>query len=82
MTKHQNTHISETEKVYCVIMTSFLTKTLEILLKNFHKIILAQTKFDLVQMKGSGVKRGEGRIPPPPRPELVFSWIGLRALHN
>ena len=34
MTKLPNTHISETEKVYCVIMTSFLTKTLEILHKD------------------------------------------------
>ena len=34
MTKCPNTHISETEKVYCVIMTSFLTKTLEILHKD------------------------------------------------
>ena len=25
MTKRQNTHISETNKVYCVIMTSFVT---------------------------------------------------------
>ena len=33
MRKRQNTHIVETEKVYCVIMTSFLTKTLEILHK-------------------------------------------------
>ena len=34
MTKRQNTHISVTEKVYCVIMTSFLLKTLEILHKD------------------------------------------------
>ena len=34
MTKRQNSHISETEKVYCVIMTSFLTKTLEVLHKD------------------------------------------------
>ena len=32
--KLPNTHISETEKVYCVIMTSFFTKTLEILQKD------------------------------------------------
>ena len=35
MMKHQNTHIWETEKVYGVIMTSFLSKTLEILHKDF-----------------------------------------------
>ena len=34
MTKLPNTHILETEKVYCVIMTSFLTKTHEILHKD------------------------------------------------
>ena len=35
MTKRQNTHISETEKVYCDIMTRhFLTKKLEILHKD------------------------------------------------
>ena len=69
MTKRQNTHIPETEKVYCVIMTSFLkTKTLEILHKDF-----AHTKFGLVRIKGSGVKRGGFR------PERVFeipAWIG------
>ena len=35
LTKRQNTHISETKKDYCVIMTSFLTKTFEILHKDF-----------------------------------------------
>ena len=34
MTKRPNTHISETEKVYCVIMTSFFNQTLEILHKD------------------------------------------------
>ena len=33
MTKRPNTHISETDKVYCVIMTSLFNQTLEI----FHK---------------------------------------------
>ena len=42
MAKRQNTHILETEKVYCVIMT-------------FHKIAFALTKFDLVRIKGSGI---------------------------
>ena len=34
MTKRQNAHLLETEKVYCIIMTSFLTKTIEILHKD------------------------------------------------
>ena len=41
--------------------------------------MFAHTKFGLVQKKGSGVKGGGGRIPPP-RPERVFeipAWIGL-----
>ena len=78
MTKRQNIHVSETEKVYCVIMTSFSTKRLEILHKDFHKIVFAHTKFGLVQMKRSGIKGGRS---PPPRPERVFdipAWIGLR----
>ena len=56
MTKRQNTHISETEKVYCVIMTSFLTKTLEILHKDLSYVIFGPSKFGLVQMKGSRIK--------------------------
>ena len=79
MTKRQSIHISETEKVYCVIVTSFLTKTLEILHKDFRKIVFAHTKFGLVRIKGSEVKRGADSAPP--RPERVFkipAWIGLR----
>ena len=41
-------------------------------------IVFAHTKFSLVRIKGSGVKRG--RIPPPSQPEQVFeisAWIGL-----
>ena len=47
-------------------------------------IAFAHTKFGLVQMKESGVKRGGGRIPPPPRPERVFeisAWTGLNLNH-
>ena len=47
-------------------------------------IVFAHTKFGLVQVKGSGVKRGGGRIPPPSRPERVFeipAWIGLSKLN-
>ena len=41
-------------------------------------IVFAHTKFGLVQIKGSGVKRGEYSTP---RPERVFeipAWIGLK----
>ena len=41
-------------------------------------IVFVHTKFGLVRVKGSGVKRG-GRIPPP-HPVRVFeipAWIGL-----
>ena len=44
--------------------------------------VLAHTKFGLVRIKGSGVKRGGG-ADSPPRPERVFeipAWIGLRSL--
>ena len=60
MTKRLNTHILETEKVYCVIMTSFLTKTLEILHIGFHMIVFARTKFGLVGIHGSGDNGGGG----------------------
>ena len=67
--------------MYCFIMTSFLTKTLEILHKDFSKFIIAHAKFGLIRIKGSRVKWGGGRIPPPlPRPERVLeipAWIGL-----
>ena len=51
MTKRQNTHISETEKAYWVVMTSFLTKALEILHKDF-----GHSEFGLVRIKKSRVK--------------------------
>ena len=41
-------------------------------------IVLAHTKFGLVRMQGSGVKRGADSAPP--QPERVFenpAWIGL-----
>ena len=41
-------------------------------------IAFAHTKFGLVWIKGSGVKRGAGSAPP--QPERVFeipAWIGL-----
>ena len=59
MTRHQNTHILEAEKVNDVIMTSFLNQNM----RTFHKIVFAHTKFALVQMKGSGVKTGGGILP-------------------
>ena len=43
-------------------------------------IVFAHTKFGVVWIQGSGVKRG-GRNPPPPRSERVFQipvQIGLK----
>ena len=45
-------------------------------------IVFAHTKFGLVRIQGSGVKRG-GRNPAPPQPERVFEipvLIKLRSL--
>ena len=65
MTKRQNTHISETGKIYDVIMTSFLKpKHLKLCMRpTFHKIVFAHIKFGLVRIKGSGVKRGADSPP-------------------
>ena len=44
-------------------------------------IVFAYTKFGLVGVKGSAVKRGADSAPPP-RPERVFeipAWIGLKS---
>ena len=47
--------------------------------------MFAHTKFGLIQMKGSGVKReGGGGADSAPRPERVFeipAWIGLRFVY-
>ena len=43
-------------------------------------IVFAHTKFGLVRIQGSGVKRGEGAESAPPLPERVFEipvQIGL-----
>ena len=63
MTKRQNTHTSETEKVYDVI---FKPKQLQFFKRTFHKIVYAHTKFGLLWVKGSGVKRGGGAVSVPP----------------
>ena len=58
----------------------FKLKRLKFCTSTFHKIVFARTKFGLVQMKGSGVKRG-GFCPP--RPERVFeipAWIGFKLI--
>ena len=76
MKKRQNAHISETEKVCYVIMTSFFNqKHLKFYRKTCGRIVFAHIKFGLVRIKGSGVKRG--------RSERVFeipAWIGLSPL--
>ena len=44
-------------------------------------ILFAHTKFGLVRINGSGVKRGPDSLPP--RPERLFeipAWIGLKLL--
>ena len=66
MTKRQNTHISETEKVYCIIMTSFFDqKHLKFCTRTCYMIVFSHTKFSLVRIKRSGVKRGRGGFRPP-----------------
>ena len=69
-----------TEKVYDVIMMSFLNQTLENSLfftdsRVLHKGIFAQTKFDFVQIKGSEIRGGGGRILP--LAYLSFLYPGL-----
>ena len=47
-------------------------------------IVFAHTKFGLVQIRGSGVKRGADSALPP-WPEGVFeipAWIGLKINHS
>ena len=52
-------------------MTSFLNQNT----RTFHKIVFAHTKFGLVQMKGSEVRRG-GVDSAPSLSEFLKSWSG------
>ena len=77
MTKRPNTHISVTEKDYCVIMTSFLTKTLEILHDDLSCDCICNTKFRLIRIQGSEVKRGAESDPPSERVFEIPVRVGL-----
>ena len=75
MTKRPNTHIIRDRKsLLCHYDVIFNQKHLKFCTRTCRRIVFAHTKFGLVRILGSEVKRG-AESAPLPRPERVFEFL-------